>query len=127
MVDHFHALPNIGNTEGADHAVQTLVTSAALADCHLLLVAQLNQTRNVNAARPAPVLRDLRSTGQMYALPNNVLFVHRDDEEDAAGHFKAGASGHLDVAKQRGGELGVVQVHFNDRRLTFLEETAVYA
>lgn len=123
VVDHFHALPSVAKTADADDAIQALVTGAARADCHLIVVAQLNQARNVGSARPAPVLRDLRGTGNLANLPSNVLLVHRDEEQmEGTDRTAAGELGHLDIAKQRGGQLGVVPVRFDEHRLRFLEE-----
>lgn len=127
VVDHFHALPGVGKTDGADEAVSQLVAGAANADCHLLLVAQLNQTRNIQSVRPAPVLRDLRGTGNLANLPSNVLLVHRDEKDmtdlegNKLGRARPGEFGHLDIVKQRGGELTIVPVRFDSRRLAFSE------
>lgn len=129
VVDHFHALPDVGRTDRADEAVSALVASAAQAGCHLLLVAQLNQSRNQGACRPAPVLRDIRGTGNLFNLPDNVVFVHRQEElltdtesGESLEQSRITESGHLDIAKQRGGRMGlVVEVEWDPARLRFLE------
>jgi replicative DNA helicase len=128
IVDHFHALPGVSRTDEADAAVQVLVAAAGQAKCHVLLVAQLNQARNDKVGRPPPVLRDLRGTGNLSALPSNVIFVHREEEElrgdddRPLGRAHMLESGHIDVAKQRGGAPVTVAAVFDDHRLRWLEE-----
>jgi replicative DNA helicase len=128
IVDHYHAMPGVSRTDEADAAVQALVAAAGQAMCHVLLVCQLNQARNDKVGRPAPVLRDLRGTGNLSALPSNVIFVHREEEEvrdDAdrsLGRARMLEAGHIDVAKQRGGPPAVVAARFDEWRLRWLEE-----
>lgn len=131
VVDHFHNLPNVGKTEGVDDAMQTLVAAAGQTPCHLFLVSQLNQSRNMQVVRPAPVGRDLRGSGQLYALAHNVLLVHRDEEEleDDTGRKLGRAiqaeTGHIDVVKNKPtGRLAAVPVTFDERRLVFVEPAA---
>lgn len=128
VLDHFHALPGVGKTDGIDDAMQTLVAAAGQTGCHLFVVCQLNQERNKSVARPAPVGRDLRGSGQLYALAHNVLLVHREEEEmiDANGRPTGRAvqleNGHLDVVKNKAtGRLGAVPVRFDSYRLRFVE------
>jgi replicative DNA helicase len=129
IVDHFHALPGVSRTDEADAAVQALVAAAGQAHCHILLVAQLNQARNDKVGRPAPVLRDLRGTGNLASLPSNVIFVHREEEEVRGdddrplGRAQMLETGHIDVAKQRGGPPMTVAARFDEYRLRWLEET----
>ncbi len=127
VVDHFHNLPNVGKTEGIDEAMQTLVAAAGQTSCHLIVVCQLNQSRNQQIVRPAPVGRDLRGSGQLYALAHNVLMVHREEEELEVDGRRMGRAvqrenGHIDVVKNKAtGRLGAVPVVFDERRLIFVE------
>ncbi len=131
VVDHFHNLPGVAKTEGCDESMQMLVAAAAQAPCHLFVLSQLNQARNMQVVRPAPVARDLRGTGQIYALAHTVLLVHREEEEleDEQGRRLGRAvqlsNGHVDVVKNKPtGRLAAVPVVFNDRRLIFTEPAA---
>jgi replicative DNA helicase len=131
VVDHFHALPGVSNTEDVDAAMQALVAAAGQTPCHLFVVCQLNQSRNQNVVRPAPVARDLRGSGQIYALAHTVLLVHREEEElsdmngRALGRSAQLENGTLDVVKNKPtGKLGAVPVRFNERHLRFEEATA---
>ncbi len=128
VVDHFHNLPNVGKTEGIDEAMQALVAAAGQTPCHLIVVCQLNQTRNQLVVRPAPVGRDLRGSGQLYNLAHNVLMVHREEEEleDEMGRKLGRAvqreNGHVDVVKNKPtGKLAAIPVVFDERRLVFVE------
>ncbi len=121
VVDLFNQLPGVEKTDGADAAIQQLTAAAAVSGCTLLLCAQLNQERNKGAQRPAPVLRDLRGTGQLANNPAGVIFVHRDDEEIGEGVFEPGDLGHVRVAKGRMHQLGMVPVIFDGAHQRFTE------
>lgn len=128
VVDHFHALPSVSRTEDIDAAMQTLVAAAGQTPCHLFVVCQLNQSRNQNVVRPAPVGRDLRGSGQIYALAHTVLLVHREEEElmdddnRPLGRSVQLENGHVDVVKNKAaGTLGAVPIIFDAHRLRFIE------
>lgn len=126
VVDHFHQLPGSAANDTAEPAVIALTTAARQAASHLVLVAQLNRGRDIQGEKPAPTLRDLRSTAALESLPNNVLFFHRDQHaEEVAGQpdrWVVDATGVLHLAKQRGGRRDLMQpVVFNDERLTIRE------
>lgn len=129
ILDHFHALPGAGKNETAEEAVQVLVAAAQHADTHLLIVCQLNSGRDHQLIRPAPTSRDLRGTGALQSLPNNIVFFHRDQEEvkdpitdQPTGRAVTTDRGVLHVDKQRGGPRDViVPVHFDKTRLHITE------
>jgi replicative DNA helicase len=128
VVDHFHNLPGVGKTDGADNAMQALVAAAGQTPTHLIVVCQLNQERNKTVVRPAPVGRDLRGTGQIYNLAHTVLLIHRQEEEEQdpngvrLGRAIQCEEGSLDVVKNKPtGKLGAVPVRFDQARLRFVE------
>lgn len=128
VLDHFHALPNTSKTEGVDDAIQQLVAVAGQTPCHLLVLSQLNQARNMTVVRPPPVARDLRGSGQMYALVHTVLLLHRQEDEltdergRGLGRAVQGEFGHVDVAKNKPtGRLGAVGLRFDEQHLRFME------
>lgn len=103
IVDHFHQLPGISKHEGAEHAVQALTTAAHQAGTHLVIVSQLNHQRDKDAERPDPAMRDLKSTGALQDLPNNVILLRRQQEHDKdSGESWLSDEATLHVAKQRG-------------------------
>lgn len=110
VLDHFHQLPGIGKHDQAEHAVQTLTSAARQAGTHLLIVAQLNTARDTQDKRPDPTMRDLRSTGALQSLPNNVVFLRRKQEHDRdRDQSWLSDQGMLHVAKQRGGRSPLYQ------------------
>lgn len=129
LLDHFHAIPDVSRSEDASNAVAKLLAAAAMANCHLIIVAQLNRGRDDTNKKPPPTLRDLRSTAALEQLPSNVVFVHResveiptdDGTDDATPKYEFGDTGYLHVAKQRGGQTGIVPVTWVPDRLYFLE------
>ena len=116
-----------GRTSGADEMSRILNTAARQADCHLVLVAQLNQTRNVGGAPPRPVRRDIRDTGQYANDAANILFIHREYVElDVPGQpgaaiYEPTTDGTLYTDKQRNAEGGGVPVVLNTQRMRFME------
>jgi replicative DNA helicase len=124
IVDHFHQLPGISRHEIAEHAVQTLTSAAHQCGCHLVLVSQLNTARDTTAQRPQPTLRDLRSTGALQSLPNNVVFLQREQDRDPdSGETWLSDRGTLHVAKQRGGRSDIYQrVLLSPPRMRVIEE-----
>jgi hypothetical protein len=83
--------------------VQVLTSAAAQAGTHLVIVSQLNHQRDKDAERPDPALRDLKSTGALQDLPNNVLLLRRNQESDKeSGETWLSDDAVLHVAKQRG-------------------------
>lgn len=127
VVDHFHQLPGIGRQDEAEDAVRVLTDAARQSGTHLLLLCQLNHARDTQAMRPPPALRDLRSTGALQSLPNNVLLFHRaqelvrDDDGTVISAVTA-EQGWLLVAKQRGSVRDFQQpVMFDPARLRVLE------
>lgn len=128
VVDHFHVLPDVGKTEGADHAIQTLVAAAGQTPCHIVVVVQLNLSRNQLVVRPPPVARDIRGTGLIYALAHNVVLVHRQEEELTDDHGRPLGrpiqlqEGHIDVVKNKPtGKLGAVAVDFDAHHVRYIE------
>jgi replicative DNA helicase len=113
VVDHFHQLPGTSEPKAAEHAVQVLTSAAAQAGTHLVIVSQLNHLRDREAERPDPALRDLKSTGALQDLPNNVLLLRRKQESDKdSGETWLSDDAVLHVAKQRGAPCPLYQSVF---------------
>jgi replicative DNA helicase len=94
------------------------------ADCHVLLLCQLNNERNKGAKLPRPVKRDIRGTGQLANDAANVLMIAREQEEvqGAGDMWKLLPPGALYFEKARNGALGGVPVWFDERRMKYVEE-----
>lgn len=110
ILDHFHQLPGISKHEHAEAAVQTLTSAARQAGTHLVIVSQLNHQRDKESERPDPALRDLKSTGALQDLPNNVVLLRRKQESDKeSGETWLSDEAMLHVAKQRGARAPLYQ------------------
>jgi replicative DNA helicase len=99
----------------------TLNSAAQMSGTHLIGVVHLNQARAVGSILPAPTLRDIRGSGMLANDTDNVLFIHRDEEEEAGGITFKTTRGSLYLSKCRNGRLEKVDLEFDPRRSRFLE------
>ncbi|HTA98697.1 MAG TPA: DnaB-like helicase C-terminal domain-containing protein [Solirubrobacteraceae bacterium] len=99
----------------------TLNAAAQMSGAHLIAVVHLNQGRAVGSLLPPPVLRDIRGSGMLANDTDNVLFIHRDEEEGDAGITFKTMNAALYLAKCRNGRLEKVDLEFDPRRSRFLE------
>ena len=83
----------------------------------MLLVSQLNRPRLATSKElPHPTLGDLRDTGSLGTHPANVLFTYLTETT------RASATGYVEVAKARNGEVGVtVPVTLNPDRMRLVQ------
>jgi replicative DNA helicase len=101
--------------EYASRIVGRFMALAQRANCHIILVSHLNKERDKAAVKPRPVKRDLRQTGMLEANAHQILFLHRDQQEDG----QLEDTGEIFFAKVRNGQEGKVDVVHNPRHLTF--------
>lgn len=106
-----------GQTADFDRAVRVLKAATTQADCHLLLVAHVNEQRVVSAVRPKPTIGDLRSTGMLKNAASNVGFVYREQTEDGTAPEDDGC---IYFPKVRNGIPGGVDVRFDGGHMRFL-------
>jgi replicative DNA helicase len=114
-VDHVTRLPGFEKTETASAAIGRLTEVAVRADLHLILVAQLNKNRMVNGKLPRPTRFDLRQTSQLIDDAHQILFLHRNTDDD--NNFLS--TGEIYFDKVRNGMKGGIKVAFAPRYLTF--------
>ncbi len=126
-VDLLNLIPHDGperSRVGQVDAISAALNGAARqADCHLLIVCQLNQERNKGAKLPRPVRRDIRESGQLANDAANVLFVHREQvpvEGGGADMFELLNDGSVWLDKARNGQLGGEAVTLNASRMMFV-------
>lgn len=120
LIDTVTNLP-YGKVDEWDRAIGVLFDAAAQTGTHLLLLCQLNLSRDDGALRPPPVGRDLRSTGAWYQRAKVVMFVHGDQELREKipvtlpeGHIR------VDKANDRDDDgIGYLQVYRNPRWARF--------
>ena len=106
----------------------TLTAAAKVSGSHLIAAVHLNEERAKQALLPPPVLRDIRGSGMLKNDADNVLFVHRWQEEqrgpdgELTGFFVPGAEAGIIVAKARHGEVGGIKAKFEGERMRFIRE-----
>ena len=124
-LDHVHLVPH-RDVKELDAISAALNAAARQADCHLLLVCQLNMERYKTAKKPRPTQRDIRGTGQLYNDAANVLMLYRDqDMIEAPGQepiYELSSNGSIYLEKAKNGTLGGVKVVLNGARMRFEEE-----
>lgn len=99
-----------------DEAARLFQRIARRANCHLVIVAHLNNARATEAKSPPPVLRDIRDSGMIANNADQVLFLHRETDDHANPKRKGGE---LYFGKVRNGMRGKVAVEFNPKFLRF--------
>lgn len=119
VIDLLNGLPGSSETRDIDHNVATLAACSRQASAHIIGCQHLNRSRAVGRDYPPePVEADLRGSGQIFDLSNNVLFVYLLESEDEPG--VRGTEALVKVAKARGGLSGRVGAAFQPNRMRFL-------
>lgn len=95
-----------------------------MANCHLLVAHHLNRNRaGKEIVLPFPSLADIRDSGQLANDADNVLFVHRDQDDDTGEPL---ASGLIRIAKARNGKPGGLPVAFEQHYQRFDDRTLAH-
>lgn len=105
-----------------DHNMQVLAACSRQVGCHLIAAQHLNAHRTIGQSYPPePNLLDVRGSASIRQLANNVMAVHRFEEE--IGGERTGTPGEDAVVKwlkARGGVPGRVLARFDGARMRFL-------
>jgi replicative DNA helicase len=119
-IDIFHKLPGGNLTTDLDEKSRILneVPKVSQANCHILLCAHVSKPSIRDGTVPPPNGANLRGTGSLENDADNVLFVHRD-QNDATGRKLN--SGIAYFTKVRNGTPGRISVEFNGDRMRFVE------
>lgn len=119
-VDLVHRLPFKEERDLAE--ISSMLNAAAQAsETHLIAVVHLNELRATGNSRPVPVLRDIRGSGMLKNDADNVMFVHRKEEEIEDGGMSMTEDASLYLAKCRNGTLSGVPLQLNARFSHFTE------
>ena len=97
-----------------NHMTHELQGMAMDEDVAVWLACQVN--RDANDA--PPTLANLKESGSIEEDSDNVILLHREGEDE-----KGRMNIRLDLAKQRGGACGVVNLKFEPKKYYFYEET----
>jgi replicative DNA helicase len=85
----------------------------------MIVLAQLNEARVVNAKRPRPTLGDIRGSGMIKNDSDLTMFVFR--EQDSQGTILYDGAGEIYIAKGRNTAQDRVKVWYDPRSMTFGE------
>lgn len=118
-IDPITEIPGFEKPEVAASIVGRMAQVAARGDCHVIAVCHLNRARlkNPNGVKPKPLCLDLKGSGSLETLAHAVLFLHRDQDDEA----NVLPRGRLYFDKVRNGLKGAVEVEQNPRHLRFFE------
>lgn len=117
-VDPVTKIPGFGKEEIASAVVGRLTEVASRANCHVILVSHLNRSRGTSpgGVRPRPVVSDLRGSGMIEGDAHAVIFLHRDQDNNA----NVLPTGELYVDRSRMGPPCGLQVTQVARTLEFI-------
>jgi replicative DNA helicase len=84
-VDPVTEIPGFEKAEVAAAITRRFKQVATQANCHVILVAHLNRQRlkDPKGVKPRPLCVDLKGSGTLAQAANAVLFLHRDQDEEA--------------------------------------------
>jgi len=109
---HFSSKPEHRHIEVSDAAVK--LANLAKTE-HLAVIALSSLTEKTGkAANNMPVLGDLRQSGDIQYEASTVVFIHREIDPET---HRVNDTGLHVIAKQRNGETGKIDVHYNKRLL----------
>lgn len=116
-IDPINLIPGFADQEVITEAANRLQAVARRANCHLIMVCHLNRERLKTAVAPKPVLRDIRDSGMLANNADQVLFVHREQDDDG----NPLRAGQIYWGKVRNGMRGYENVEFSPRHLRFIK------
>jgi replicative DNA helicase len=123
-IDPITEIPGFEKPETAAAIVGRMAQVAARGNCHVIAVCHLNRARlkNPNGVKPKPLCLDLKGSGSLETLAHAVLFLHRDQDDEA----NVLPRGKLYFDKVRNGIKAAVDVEQSPRRLRFfpVDDTA---
>lgn len=125
-VDPVTEIPGFEKAEVAAAITRRFKQIASRANCHVILVAHLNRQRlkDPKGVKPRPLCVDLKGSGTLAQAANAVLFLHRDQDEEA----NVKPEGELYYDKVRNGLKKKIRVAQNSRthQFTWLKPEPVH-
>lgn len=82
------------------------------------VIALSQLSRNVEHRGGKPRLSDLRDSGAIEQDADVVMFIHREKNEDEAGRQE---TAQILIEKHRNGPVGYVELHFDSKKVSFLD------
>jgi replicative DNA helicase len=92
----------------------------------VLSLAQLSRAVETRGGKPK--LSDLRDSGSIEQDADVVIFIHREDRTKSASERAEGPiEAELLIEKHRNGATGVVRLHFDDKKTSFISIDKQYS
>jgi replicative DNA helicase len=120
-IDPINLIVGFADQEVLTEAAARFQAIARRANCHLIMVAHLNRARAQHAVLPKPVLRDVRDSGMLANNADQVLFLHR--EQDDEGNVLP--EGEIYFDKVRNGMKGGIDVALTARHVQFVKQARI--
>lgn len=116
-VDPVTEIPGFEDASRAAAITRRFKQIASKANCHVILVAHLNRSRvkDPKGVLPRPLNVDLKGSGTLAQAANAVLFLHRDQDENA----NVLPTGEIYFGKVRNGFKKSIPVAQSSRTLSF--------
>ena len=106
------------------NASRILTETARQANCLVVSVSHLNESRNMGAMKPRPTLGDIRGSGMIKNSADSVAFVWREQESSRG---LPEPEGEITLAKVRNGLPGWIEVRLDARSLEFVQIDNVHS
>lgn len=136
IIDYLQLLRTEKRTKGDYERVtfisQSIKELAMMADIPIIALAQLSRANTIRQDK-RPTMSDLRDSGSIEQDADNIILLHRPENEDDKGvHPKDRASFrawveqgyhylHIAVVKQRQGQIGAGNLLFDPRTMRYIE------
>lgn len=122
IVDYIQLVRNPGKHDSREQSVSEISrTLKAIARELNITVIGLSQLNRQVDSRPNrhPVMSDLRESGAIEQDADTIMFIYRDEVYNKAEDNPKKGIAEIDIAKQRNGEIGTVEVVFEKTTQTF--------
>ncbi len=130
IVDYLQLMNSVKNYDNMVNQVGEISKNLkAIAKEFKVPVIALSQlSRAVETRGGKPKLSDLRDSGSIEQDADVVIFIHREDRTKSAGERAEGPiEAELLIEKHRNGPTGVVRLHFDDKKTSFISIDKQYS
>ena len=115
VVDHLHEFDYEGE-EDLRRMISGFARVAKIANCAVVVGAQLNERRVVSNILPRPTISDIKGSSQIKQAADTVCFVYREQDPDTAEPLPQSS---IYLSKGRNQGVGGMRARFNKYRLRF--------
>lgn len=115
VVDHLHEFDYEGE-EDIRRMISLFARTAKMANCAVVVGAQLNERRVTTNVLPRPTISDLKGSSQIKQASDTICFVYREQDAETAEPLEDAA---VFLGKGRNQQVGGLKARFNPRHLRF--------